>query len=67
MCLTLDDTSKTLSDRSEPVYFGDKETTVILYLFHSKTGELGISSSQKGQMRVNIKSKKGDLFRPVAC
>jgi diguanylate cyclase (GGDEF)-like protein len=42
--------------------FGDKDSTIILYLFHSKTGELGLSSSQKGQMRVNIKSKKGDVF-----
>ncbi len=61
MCLTLDDTSKTLSTEVNHL-FGDKETTIILYLFHSKTGELGISSSQKGQMRVNIKSKKGDVF-----
>ena len=35
---------------------------MILYLFHSKTGEPGISSSRKGEMRVDIKSKKGDLF-----
>ena len=61
MCLTLDDTSKTLSAEVNRL-FGDKETTIILYLFHSKTGELGISSSQKGQMRINIKSKKGDVF-----
>jgi len=61
MCLTLEDTSKTFSAEVNRL-FGDKETTIILYLFHSKTGELGISSSQKGQMRVNIKSKKGDVF-----
>jgi len=61
MCLKLDDTSKTLSTEVNHL-FGDKETTIILYLFHSKTGELGISSSQKGQMRINIKSKKGDVF-----
>ncbi len=61
MCLSLDDTSKTFSAEVNRL-FGDKETTIILYLFHSKTGELGISSSQKGQMRVNIKSKKGDIF-----
>jgi diguanylate cyclase (GGDEF)-like protein len=35
---------------------------VILYLFHSTTGELGISSSQRGQMQVNLKAKKGDIF-----
>jgi len=61
MCLTLEDTSKTFSAEVNRL-FGDKDTTIILYLFHSKTGELGISSSQKGQMRINIKSKKGDAF-----
>ena len=60
-CLSLEDTSKTLSEEVNRL-FGDKETTIILYLFHSRTGELGLSSSQKGQMRINIKSKKGDIF-----
>ncbi len=61
LCLTLDDTSKTLSSEANKL-LGGRETTIILYLFHSKTGVLGISSSRKGQLRVNIKSKKGDLF-----
>lgn len=61
MCLTLDDTSRTLSVEVNRL-FGDIDSTIILYLFHSKTGELGLSSSQKGQMRVNIKAKQGDLF-----
>ncbi len=61
MSIYLEDTSKTLSAEVNRL-FGDKDTTIILYLFHSKTGELGISSSQKGQMRVNIKSKQGDVF-----
>ncbi len=61
MCLTLEDTSKTFSTEVNRL-FGDKDTTIILYLFHSKTGALGITSSQKGQLRVNIKSKKGDVF-----
>ena len=61
MCLSLEDTSRTLSEEANRL-LGNSETTVIFYLFHSKTGELGISSSQKGQMKVNIKSKKGDLF-----
>lgn len=61
MCLSLDETSKTLSEEVNRL-FGGGERTVILYLFHSKTGELGISSTHKGEMRVNIKSKKGDLF-----
>lgn len=60
-CLTLEDTSKTLSSEVNKL-FGDKETTIILYLFHSKTGELGITSSQKGQLRINLKSKRGDDF-----
>lgn len=61
MCLSLDETSKTFSEEVNRL-FGGGERTVILYLFHSKTGELGISSTHKGEMRVNIKSKKGDLF-----
>lgn len=61
MCLYLDDTSKMLSEEVNTL-LGGRERTVILYLFHSKTGELGISSSHKGEMQVNIKSKKGDVF-----
>lgn len=61
MCLYLEDTSKSLSDEVHRL-FGDDESTIILYLFHSKTGKLGISSSQKGEMRINLKSKNGDLF-----
>jgi len=61
LCLSLEDTSNTLSVEVSKL-FGHKDTTVILYLFHSTTGELGISSSQKGQMQVNLKAKKGDIF-----
>ena len=60
-CLTLEDTSNMLSSQASQL-FGHAEITVILYLFQSQTGELGISSSKKGQMQVNIKSKKGDFF-----
>lgn len=60
-CLTVEDTSRTLSSEVNRL-FCDEEATVILYIFHSKTGELGISASQKGQIRVNLKSKKGDVF-----
>ena len=61
MCLSLEETSGTLSVEVSKL-FGHKDVTVILYLFHSTTGELGISSSQKGQMQVNLKAKKGDIF-----
>jgi diguanylate cyclase (GGDEF)-like protein len=61
MCLSLQDTSDVLSQELGKL-FGHKDITVILYLFHSKLGELGIYSSQKGQMQVNLKAKKGDLF-----
>ena len=61
LCLNLEETSNTLSTEVNKL-FGHKDITVILYLFHSSTGELGISSSQKGQMQVNLKAKKGDLF-----
>ena len=59
--LGMEETSNTLCAEVNKL-FGHKEITVILYLFHSATGELGISSSQKGQMQVNLKAKKGDLF-----
>jgi diguanylate cyclase (GGDEF)-like protein len=61
LCLSLEDTSNTLSVEVAKL-FGHKDVVVILYLFHSTTGELGISSSQKGQMQVNLKAKKGDIF-----
>ncbi len=61
LSLSLEDTSSTLSTEVGKL-FGHKDVTVILYLFHSATGELGLSASQKGQMQVNLKAKKGDLF-----
>lgn len=61
MCLSLEDTSRTLAEEVNRL-FGSHERTVILYLFHSRTGDLGISASHKGEMRVNLKAKQGDLF-----
>ncbi len=61
LSLTLSDTSATLSSAASQL-FGQQDITTILYLFHSRTGELGLSASQKGQMQINIKSKKGDIF-----
>jgi len=61
LSLSLEDTSSTLSAEVSKL-FGHKDVTVILYLFHSTIGELGISASQKGQMQVNLKAKKGDIF-----
>lgn len=61
MCLSLEETSNTLSIEVNRL-FGHQDITVILYLFHSKTGELGISSSQRGHAQINLKAKKGDFF-----
>ncbi|MBP9854887.1 MAG: sensor domain-containing diguanylate cyclase [Candidatus Omnitrophica bacterium] len=61
MCLSLEDTIHSLSHEVRKL-LGDKDSTVILYLFHSKTGDLGILSSHKGQMRINLKAKHGDDF-----
>jgi GAF domain-containing protein len=61
MSLGIEETSATLCAEVNKL-FGHKDITVILYLFHSSTGELGISSSQKGQMQVNLKAKRGDIF-----
>jgi len=60
MCLSLDDVSKAISVELNK-HFGEN-VTIILYLFHSRTGELGISYSHKGRMKVNIKEKQGDIF-----
>src|SRR5262249_10247103 len=59
--LTLADTSNILTQEVNKL-FGHAEHTVILYLFHNTTGELGISSSQKSQIQINLKAKKGDVF-----
>ena len=61
LCYSLADTSRVLSNQVSQL-FDHAETTTILYVFHSRTGELGISSSQRGQMQINLKNKKGDLF-----
>jgi len=58
LCLSLEDTSNTLSVEVAKL-FGHKDVTVILYLFHSTTGELGISSSQKGRCRSTLRPKRG--------
>ena len=58
---SLEQTSRAFSSQVSRL-FGEKDVTVILYLFHSKTGELGISASKKGQMEINLKAKKGDLY-----
>ena len=58
---TLDETTRTLTSEVSRL-FGQKDITVILYLFQSKTGELGLSASQKGLMEINLKAKKGDLY-----
>ncbi len=60
-CHLLEDTSQTFCAEVNQL-FVDGQMTVILYLFHSKTGELGILSSWKGQKQVNLLSKKGDVF-----
>ncbi len=61
LSLTIADTSNTLSSEVGRL-FAQAHITIILYLFQSKTGELGLSFSQKGQMQINLKNKKGDIF-----
>ncbi len=60
-CFSLEEVSQILFSEVHQL-FGSHDTTSILYIFHSQTGELGISSSQRGQMQINLKSKKGDIF-----
>lgn len=61
LCLSLNDTSQTLSEQVNGLFRHDHRT-VILYLLNSQTGELGLVASYRGETRVNIKAKKGDLF-----
>lgn len=61
LCLSLDETIKTLSAEIPRILPKNNET-FILYLFQSKTGDLGLTLSQKDQMQINIKAKKGDIF-----
>jgi diguanylate cyclase (GGDEF)-like protein len=61
LSLTIHDTSRTLLSEVNKL-FGRQDITVILYLFHPKTGELGIASSQKWHMEINLKEKKGDIY-----
>jgi len=59
-CLSLDEVARVVSSVLS-LHFG-QHVTIILYLFHAKTGELGISFSHRGRIRVNIKAKQGDVF-----
>lgn len=59
--ITLNEASSTILAEVNRL-FGHKETTVILYGLQAKSGELGVSLSQKGQIGINLKDKKGDLF-----
>jgi diguanylate cyclase (GGDEF)-like protein len=61
LCFTLEETAQALSKEVDK-FFGHEDVTIIIYLFHSKSGELGLSLSQKGQMRINVKEKQGDLY-----
>lgn len=61
LCLHQEDTTRVLAAEVSRL-LGDTLSTVILYQLHAQTGELGISSSRKGQLRTNIKTKNGDVF-----
>ena len=60
-CLYVEDTSKILSLEVKRL-LGDEETKISLYLFHSRTGELGASFLHKGQMRMNREDEECDFY-----
>jgi diguanylate cyclase (GGDEF)-like protein len=60
-CLSLEDTGHTLCLEVARL-FEHGDSTVILFLFDANTGELAITSAQRNQRGVNIKSKRGDIF-----
>ncbi len=59
--LSLAETIQLISAQMDQL-FSEATMTCSLYIFHSKTGELGISVSNKGQMKINEGSVKGDIF-----
>lgn len=61
MSFSLEETTKQLSHEVDKL-FGSDNITVILYLLHSKKGELGISFSQKGSLKMSLLDKKGDIY-----
>lgn len=60
-CLTMDDVTAVLPEDIARL-FGSESTTVIIYLFHLRSGDMGILASLRGKSRINLKSKKGDEF-----
>lgn len=61
LCFTLDETVRTLSHEVDQL-FGRQEIQTLVYLFHSRTGELGLCSSLKGRKKVKVKEKQGDVY-----
>ncbi len=60
-CLSVEDTAHTLCQEAARL-FEHGDSTIILYLFDSLTGELAITWAERNQRAVNIKSKRGDIF-----
>ncbi len=60
-CDSIADISNLLSQKVEQI-FKDQETKTAFYIFHSKSGELGISFLEKDHMQIKVRSKKGDAF-----
>ena len=57
----LPETQQTLS-RHIDSFFHDQDVTIIMYLFHTRTGELSLTLSQKGEVRHSVKAKQGDAY-----
>ncbi len=61
LCATHSQAADILAERASELFNGDR-TTTLLYLFHSKTGDLGLVAAVKQGSKIQVLSKKGDMF-----
>jgi diguanylate cyclase (GGDEF)-like protein len=60
-CSSVKEASDILSEKILD-FFIDPDNTIIVYLLHTKTGHLAMSSARKAGVKMNIKAKEGDMF-----
>jgi diguanylate cyclase (GGDEF)-like protein len=61
LCSSCAEAAGILTERTDEL-FGRHDATTILYLFHPKTGQLGLVAAMKSGVKADIRHKKGDAF-----
>ncbi|MBF0594909.1 MAG: sensor domain-containing diguanylate cyclase [Candidatus Omnitrophica bacterium] len=61
LCLTFEDTVRTLCSKTATL-FDYQDSTIILYLLDHVSGDLAIAYASRNHHTVNIKMKRGDIF-----